>query len=214
MNHIYIIAAALACICCSLCMFYLLYIGKPWELFRGSSSCSLPRIYPGFLSSNECNAIITAAETSGILKPSEVQRDTSVRSKVRTSHSGFLDDGHPASIMVKRKVAALTGLSQDLFENVQVVRYAEGQKYESHYDAMGRTDTVLCYLNDRFQGGETHFPNAKVTITPRRGMAVWWKNIDDRGNNLPCALHSSMPVLQGQKYACTVWIKKESREKT
>ena len=57
-------------------------------------------------------------------------------------------------------------------EDIQVLRYQEGQKYEAHYDyfvdkvniARGghRYATVLMYLSDVQKGGETVFPNAEV----------------------------------------------------
>lgn len=58
-------------------------------------------------------------------------------------------------------------------EDIQVLRYEHGQKYESHYDyfvdkvniAWGghRLATVLMYLSNVTQGGETVFPLAEVS---------------------------------------------------
>lgn len=57
-------------------------------------------------------------------------------------------------------------------EDIQVLRYEHGQKYDPHYDyfvdkvniARGghRVATVLMYLTDVAKGGETVFPNAEV----------------------------------------------------
>lgn len=59
-------------------------------------------------------------------------------------------------------------------EATQVLRYGPGQKYEGHYDYFfdrvhnqrggHRYATVLMYLNNVEEGGETVFPNAKVTL--------------------------------------------------
>lgn len=58
-------------------------------------------------------------------------------------------------------------------EDIQVLRYEHGQKYDPHYDyfadkvniARGghRVATVLMYLTDVENGGETVFPNAEVS---------------------------------------------------
>lgn len=57
-------------------------------------------------------------------------------------------------------------------EDIQVLRYEPGQKYDPHYDyfvdkvnaARGghRVATVLMYLTDVEKGGETVFPDAEV----------------------------------------------------
>lgn len=59
-------------------------------------------------------------------------------------------------------------------EDIQVLRYEHGQKYDPHYDffldkvnsAKGghRIATVLMYLSDVEKGGETVFPKAEVSL--------------------------------------------------
>lgn len=59
-------------------------------------------------------------------------------------------------------------------EDIQVLRYEHGQKYDPHYDyftdkvniARGghRIATVLMYLSNVVKGGETVFPSAEVSL--------------------------------------------------
>lgn len=57
-------------------------------------------------------------------------------------------------------------------EDIQVLRYEYGQKYDSHFDYFSdevnnvrgghRMATVLMYLSNVEKGGETVFPSAEV----------------------------------------------------
>lgn len=78
----------------------------------------------------------------------------------------------------KKKEDAIVNSLQYLIsengEDIQVLRYEHGQKYDPHYDyfadkvniARGghRVATVLMYLTDVTKGGETVFPNAEVCL--------------------------------------------------
>eukprot|EP00252_Welwitschia_mirabilis_P015407 TRINITY_DN3387_c0_g1_i1.p1 TRINITY_DN3387_c0_g1~~TRINITY_DN3387_c0_g1_i1.p1 ORF type:complete len:283 (+),score=31.14 TRINITY_DN3387_c0_g1_i1:155-1003(+) len=94
-------------------------------------------------------------------------------------YKGFLTDeecDHLISLdeiisRIESKIAAWTFLPKENGEDIQVLRYEEGQKYEPHYDyfqdkfniARGghRIATVLMYLTDVGKGGETVFPTAE-----------------------------------------------------
>lgn len=174
--------------------------------------CTEPREIPDFLTQEECRAVIAAARRAG-LERSEVSGERSV-SKARTSRQVFLGHTVPAADAVVSKVESLLGVSRAKFEELQVVRYTKGQKYEAHYDSDDdtpaeeiRSDTVLVYLNDVNRGGHTRFPKAGVSVKPQRGKAVHWKNTDSHGKVLPCAYHAAAPVVRGVKWVCTVWFR-------
>jgi hypothetical protein len=102
-------------------------------------------------------------------------------------------------------------------EDLQVVKYEEGQTYKDHYDAcfgcdrgkdMRRLYTLLIYLNDNFEGGSTMFRKAHVGVVPRKGSAVLFKNMTDDGKHVEWhSEHRGDTVRSGTKYACNVWIR-------
>jgi len=108
-------------------------------------------------------------------------------------------------------------------ESLQVVRYEPGQEYTAHHDFVypsirhryqpTRYATLLLYLNDDYDGGETNFPRAinptnhdGITVTPRQGKAVLFYNILPDGNVDDLSQHRSLPVTKGEKWLANLWI--------
>lgn len=121
-------------------------------------------------------------------------------------------------------------------EGLQVLHYEVGQKYESHFDyfledfstANGgqRIATILMYLSDVEEGGETVFPNAKGNISavpywnelsqcgkeglsakPKRGDALLFWSMRPDASLDPTSLHGGCPVIKGDKWSATKWIR-------
>ncbi|KAK9146801.1 hypothetical protein Sjap_006704 [Stephania japonica] len=141
-------------------------------------------VYEGFLTDEECDHLISLAKSE--LKRSAVADNESGKSKlseVRTSSGMFINKGKdPIVAGIEDKIAAWTFLPKDNGEDIQVLRYEPGQKYEPHYDyfadkvniARGghRIATVLMYLSDVAKGGETVFPQAEVESPRRRELVT------------------------------------------
>ncbi|XP_065863525.1 probable prolyl 4-hydroxylase 4 [Euphorbia lathyris] len=135
-------------------------------------------VYQGFLTDLECDHLISLAKSE--LKRSAVADNLSGQStlsEVRTSSGMFISKAKdPIVSGVEEKIATWTFLPKENGEDIQVLRYEHGQKYDPHYDyfvdkvniARGghRMATVLMYLSDVGKGGETVFPNAEEA--PRR----------------------------------------------
>ena len=83
----------------------------------------------------------------------------------------------------------------------QLVRYAPGGHYRPHSDAgpgaRERYYSVICYLNDNFEGGETRFPSLEYSVKPRPGKAIIFP---------ANYLHGGEPVTGGEKYILVSWI--------
>ncbi|KAF6266337.1 hypothetical protein COO60DRAFT_447587 [Scenedesmus sp. NREL 46B-D3] len=123
-------------------------------------------------------------------------------------------------------------------EPMHVLRYQQGEQYKEHYDFFNESDstnvvnggqrvaTVLLYLTDVSDGGETVFPlsvhrqsveEAKkhsdcgkggVAVKPRKGDAVLFFSIlPDARTMDKLSLHQGCPVLQGEKWVASKWLR-------
>ncbi|KAH0933907.1 hypothetical protein HID58_011024 [Brassica napus] len=193
---------------------------------------SKPRafVYEGFLTDLECDHLISLAKEN--LQRSAVADNDNGESQVsdvRTSSGTFISKGKdPIVSGIEDKLSTWTFLPKENGEDLQVLRYQHGQKYDAHFDyfhdkvniARGghRIATVLMYLSNVTKGGETVFPNA--VESSRRKLSV---NKDDLSE---CAkkgiadatpdtlsLHGGCPVIEGEKWSATKWIHVDSFDK-
>jgi len=55
-------------------------------------------------------------------------------------------------------------------------------------------------LGEVDSGGATIFPMINITVTPKKGSAVFWYNLHNSGAMNLKSLHSACPVISGSKY--------------
>eukprot|EP00977_Amphora_coffeiformis_P019470 scaffold7281_cov171-Amphora_coffeaeformis.AAC.4 len=107
-----------------------------------------------------------------------------------------------------------------LAESLELVHYSEGQDSARHTDFTSerimhspqeaRFSTLLLYLNEPEEGGETSFPNAKtyeaLDIKPELGKAVLFYSMLPDGNLDEKSLHFFKPVTEGTNYVTKLWL--------
>ena len=194
-------------------------------------------LYRGFLRSAECDYIIQTSAPQ-LRKSTVVDNDTgkSVPSAIRTSDGSFIARGADETIAdIERRIAEWSHVPVEHGEGIQVLRYEKGQKYEAHMDAFHdafnqddskggqRVATVLMYLSDVEEGGETVFPYTKekphadddafsecakrgVAVKPRRGDALLFWSMDVGGKLDVKSTHAGCPVSKGVKWSATKWM--------
>jgi prolyl 4-hydroxylase len=177
---------------------------------------------PGFLTPEECQKIIELS--NGKLFPSKVysQNDDLLSSDTRQSQQCWLTDENPIIKNISDKVKEYTKTYNNKQEQLQVVNYTKGGFFSPHYDACeGNADfckrmdgdqgprilTVLFYLNDDFEGGETIFPKINKLVKPQKGKAVIFRNVDKDGVIIRQALHGGEPIKSGEKWIANKWIR-------
>jgi hypothetical protein len=145
-------------------------------------------------SPGECASLIEFADRQEWL-PATVNRAEGrvVSSELRDSSTAVLRDPALAADLYRRALphvpASMTAdldgrgcVAMDVsgvYEPVRVYRYEPGQHFGLHQDQSYFGDdgtksllTFMVYLNDDFEGGETHFPEQGETIAPKTGTAL------------------------------------------
>jgi prolyl 4-hydroxylase len=103
-----------------------------------------------------------------------------------------------------------------------MLRYDIGGRYVPHWDYFedviptyndivagvgNRVGTVIVYLNDVEEGGQTTFTKLNLSVDPKKGSMIYfrydYKNKNDNANTM----HSGEPVIKGHKYIVTTWIR-------
>ncbi|RUL69171.1 2OG-Fe(II) oxygenase [Dyella choica] len=180
------------------------------------------RLLDGLLSAQECDDLIAQAVPR--LQRSVVIANSG-RTQVdrgRTSESVCFETGETALIQrLEERIAALLRVPVHHGEPLQVTRYLAGQQYQAHYDwfdpdnagyeAMTmrggqRVASLVMYLNTPEMGGGTNFPNIGLTFTPIRGSALYFAY--KAGEQ--ASWHAGMPVLKGEKWIATKWLRERS----
>ncbi|XP_061180354.1 prolyl 4-hydroxylase subunit alpha-1-like [Saccostrea echinata] len=94
----------------------------------------------------------------------------------------------------------------------QITSYPQGIGYKTHTDCVeGNVDerdrmaTILVYLQDVEDGGETKFPELGIWVKPRKGRALVWNNMNEEGKCEPMSIHNAAVVNKGHKYIIQRW---------
>ncbi|KAL4278921.1 hypothetical protein GQ457_03G037870 [Hibiscus cannabinus] len=194
-------------------------------------------IYHNFLSKEECEHLINIAKPR-MAKSTVVDSKTgkSKDSRVRTSSGMFLRRGQDRIVWdIEKRIADFTFIPVEHGEGLQVLHYEVGQKYDAHFDYFvdefntknggQRMATVLMYLSDVEEGGETIFPAAKgnvsdvpwwnelsecgkqgLAVKPKMGDALLFWSMRPDATLDPSSLHGGCPVISGNKWSSTKWM--------
>ncbi|KAH0713552.1 hypothetical protein KY289_009511 [Solanum tuberosum] len=133
-----------------------------------------PRIvlFHNFLSAEECDYLRSIAiprlHVSTVV---DAKTGKGIKSDVRTSSGMFLNPGernYPMIQAIEKRISVYSQIPVENGELIQVLRYEKNQFYRAHHDYFSdsfnvkrggqRIATMLMYLSDNVEGGETYFP--------------------------------------------------------
>ena len=176
----------------------------------------------GLLSDDECEALMAAARP-------RMSRSLTVATQTggqevnadRTSQGMFFTRGEGELVArIEQRIARLVRWPVERGEGLQVLRYVPGTEYKPHYDYFDpeqpgtasllqrggqRVGTVVIYLNEPERGGATSFPDVGLQVAPKRGNAVFFSYA--RAHPGTRTLHGGAPVLAGEKWIATKWLR-------
>lgn len=199
-------------------------------------------LYHNFLTAEEADHLVDLAapsmERSSVVDP---ETGKGMLDPVRTSSGTFLSRYQDAVVRdVEDRLAHWTHLPVSFGEDLQVLKYEPGQKYEEHLDwfdmeevkkmdpndETNRVATVLIYLSDVEEGGETSFSRSvwlnetlqrhaqpsecarnKLFVKPSKGDALlFWDLQPDGQSGDDWSMHAGCPVIKGEKWSATKWL--------
>ena len=183
-----------------------------------------PRIvvFGNLLTADECDALIGASRPK-LLRSETVNRDSggTELNEARTSEGTyFFHDASPLLEKLNRRFAQVTRWPLAHGEPLQILHYGIGAEYQPHYDYFSPEDagtpallahggqrvaTLITYLNTPDAGGATVFPDVGLEVAAIRGNAVFFAY--ERAQPVSRTLHGGTPVVAGEKWIATRWMR-------
>lgn len=179
-------------------------------------------VFGNMMSHEECDQLMALSRPR--LSRSETVVTSTGASEVnvaRTSDGMFFGRAeNELCARVEARIAALLNWPVENGEGLQVLRYRPGAEYKPHFDYFDpsqpgtptilkrggqRVGTVVIYLNTPEGGGGTTFPDVNVEVAPIKGNAVFFSY--DRPHPMTRTLHGGAPVLAGEKWVTTKWMR-------
>ncbi|XP_010271954.1 PREDICTED: probable prolyl 4-hydroxylase 9 [Nelumbo nucifera] len=198
--------------------------------------------FPDFATANKCQRIIEMARANlkpsslAYRKGENAENTKGIRTSSGTFISASEDETGTLDI-IEQKIAKVTMIPWTHGEAFNILRYEVGQKYNSHYDVFNpaeygpqksqRIASFLLYLSDVEEGGETMFPFENglnmdggydykkcigLKVKPRRGDGLLFYSVFPNGTIDQTSLHGSCPVIKGEKWVATKWIRDQEQD--
>jgi prolyl 4-hydroxylase len=179
-------------------------------------------VFGGLISDAECDELVACARQRLVRSETvEMASGGTEVNEARTSEGMFFARAETALIeRLEARIGALLDWPIENGEGLQILRYRPGAQYKPHYDYFDpaqsgtasilkrggqRVASLVCYLNTPDKGGATVFPDVHLDVAPCKGNAVFFSY--DRPHPLTRSLHGGAPVIEGEKWVATKWLR-------
>ncbi|MDB6001995.1 MAG: proline dioxygenase [Rhizobacter sp.] len=204
--------------------------GAPSTLWAGDREVRIlatlrkPRVivFGGLLSDEECDELVALAkERLARSQTVDVATGGTEVNEARSSEGMFFGRGeNPLCERIEARIAALLDWPLENGEGLQILKYGPGAEYKPHYDYFDpaqsgtpvilkrggqRVATLVMYLCTPPKGGATVFPDVHFDVAPIKGNAVFFSY--DRPHPMTQTLHGGAPVVEGEKWVATKWLR-------
>ncbi|WP_409300738.1 2OG-Fe(II) oxygenase [Peribacillus sp. SCS-155] len=168
------------------------------------------------LSDEECKELIMLSKDK--IQRSKIGTERQVN-EMRTSSGMFFQENENETInKIEKRISAIMNIPTDHGDGIQILKYSPGQEYKAHFDFFSTTSrasdnnrisTLVIYLNDVQEGGETYFPKLNFSVAPQKGMAVYFEYFYNDMDLNELTLHGGAPVITGEKWVATQWMRRQ-----
>ncbi|MFE3975040.1 MULTISPECIES: 2OG-Fe(II) oxygenase [Peribacillus] len=168
------------------------------------------------LSDEECDELIRLSKDK--MHRSKIGVTPEVN-EIRTSSSMFFQENENDIISkIEKRISSIMNIPIEHGDGIQILKYIPGQEYKAHFDFFtsaskatknNRISTIVMYLNDVEHGGETFFPKLNFSVSPQKGMAVYFEYFYNDQNLNDLTLHGGAPVITGEKWVATQWMRRK-----
>lgn len=192
-------------------------------------------MYHNLLTFEECDYLVNLARP--YMEKSQVVDSATGKfisgGNVRTSSGHFLTRGQDEVVQrIEERIAYFTNIPASNGEPLHVLHYGYTEKYDAHYDYFHdtvntvnggqRQATMLMYLSEVDEGGETVFPLSTdkpvgpsysecarqgLHVKPKKGDALLFYSMKPDGTQDMTSLHGGCPVIKGDKWSATKWMR-------
>ncbi|GJN36954.1 hypothetical protein PR202_gb25861 [Eleusine coracana subsp. coracana] len=123
------------------------------------------------------------------------------------SHAVHVDNDPEVAVLrlgyaIEKRISVFSQIPKENGELIQVLRYEPSQYYRPHHD----------YFSDTAGEGECSCGGKVVKglcVKPNKGDAVLFWSMGLDGNTDPNSIHSGCPVLKGEKWSATKWMRQK-----
>jgi prolyl 4-hydroxylase len=190
-----------------------------------------PRVFTvkNFLSKPACSWLIKQARKNLIRAPIQVgeKGGAFAAHADRTNSVAGSNALQPDLVMqlVNLRIAATINVPVANQEPTNILNYRRGEEYKPHFDFITpvqekepifareletigqRIATVLVYLNDDYEGGETEFPLLDWRFKGNVGDALIFWNFSLLGEGERLSWHAGKAVTKGEKWLLSKWVR-------